>query len=107
MNRETLERYAKRLALGLAALAVAATPSFAQTTIDLCATTGTVAMAAKLVDHPGEQLLVYRDDGTVSILADRNAEDSDTARKRYEHPTYRANRRLTSTGSNLIAVAGI
>ena len=70
-------------------------------------TTGTVAMAAKLVDHPGEQLLVYRDDGTVSILADRNAEDSDTARKRYEHPIYRANRRLTSTGSNLIAVAGI
>jgi len=44
MNREIFERYAKRLALGLAALVIAATPSFAQTTYDLCATTGSVTM---------------------------------------------------------------
>jgi len=44
MTRETFSRCAKRLAFGLAVLAIAATPSFAQTTIDLCATTGTVTM---------------------------------------------------------------
>ncbi len=41
MNRTTCIQYAKRLAFGLAALALAAAPSFAQTTVDLCATTGT------------------------------------------------------------------
>jgi FtsP/CotA-like multicopper oxidase with cupredoxin domain len=40
MNRKTLLRHAKRLALGLAALALAATPSFAQTTVDLAAVEG-------------------------------------------------------------------
>lgn len=43
MNRTTCIEHAKRLALGLAALALAATPSFAQT-FDLCATTGSVTM---------------------------------------------------------------
>ena len=43
MNRKTCIHTAKRLALGLAALALAATPSFAYT-VDLCATTGTVTM---------------------------------------------------------------
>ena len=43
MNRTTCIEHAKRLALGLAALALAATPSFAQT-YDLCATTGSVTM---------------------------------------------------------------
>ena len=37
-------RYAKALAFVLVAFAVAAVPSFAQTTYDLCATTGTVTM---------------------------------------------------------------
>ena len=44
MNRTTCMKHAKRLALGLAALAIAATPSFAQTSYDLCATTGSVTM---------------------------------------------------------------
>ena len=44
MNRKTCMKHAKRLALGLAALAIAATPSFAQTTYDLCASDGTVTM---------------------------------------------------------------
>ena len=43
MNRTTCMKHAKRLALGLAALAIAATPSFAQT-YDLCASDGTVTM---------------------------------------------------------------
>ena len=44
MNRTTVRTHAKRLALGLAALALAAAPSFAQSTYDLCATTGSVTM---------------------------------------------------------------
>ena len=44
MNRKTCMKHAKRLALGLAALAIAATPSFAQTSYDLCASDGTVTM---------------------------------------------------------------
>lgn len=44
MNRTTCIEHAKRLALGLAALALAATPSFAQT-YDLCASDGTVTIA--------------------------------------------------------------
>jgi len=49
MNRETFGKYAKRLALGLAALAIAATPSFAQTTYDLCASDGTVTIGAATI----------------------------------------------------------
>ena len=48
MNRKTCEKYAKRLALGLAAIAIAATPSFAQT-YDLCATTGSVTIGTATV----------------------------------------------------------
>ncbi len=44
MNRTTCITQAKRLALGLAVLAIAATPSFAQIEIDLCATTGSITM---------------------------------------------------------------
>lgn len=45
MNRTTCIRNAKRLALGLAVIALAAAPSFAQTTtIDLCASDGSVTM---------------------------------------------------------------
>jgi FtsP/CotA-like multicopper oxidase with cupredoxin domain len=51
MNRTTCIQHAKRLALGLAALALAAAPSFAQTTIDLCATTGTATVTTG-VDVP-------------------------------------------------------
>ena len=42
MNRKTCNQYAKRLALGLAALALAATPSFAQ--VDLVALEATATM---------------------------------------------------------------
>jgi FtsP/CotA-like multicopper oxidase with cupredoxin domain len=48
MNRTTCMEHAKRLALGLAALALAATPSFAQT-YDLCASDGTVTIDGVVV----------------------------------------------------------
>jgi hypothetical protein len=68
---------------------------------------GSIAMASKLLDHPGEQVLSYRPDGTVRIWGDRNASDSPKALARYAHPFYRANARLTSSGSNLGVLAGV
>jgi hypothetical protein len=52
---------------------------------------GAVALWGKLADHPGEQVLVYGEDGTVALWGDLRAEDSPLARKRYEHPFYRRN----------------
>jgi len=68
---------------------------------------GSVAVASKLLDRPGEQMLCRRDDGTVSIWADRKAKDTPEARKRYSHPFYKANQKLTATGSNTVNLAGI
>ena len=68
---------------------------------------GAVAIAAKLLDAPGEQLLSYHEDGGVRIWADRNAEDSAVASERYVSPLYRANRKLTGSGYNLNALAGL
>jgi len=44
MKTTIRSEFAKRLALGLAALALAAAPSFAQTSYDLCASDGTVSI---------------------------------------------------------------
>ena len=68
---------------------------------------GTVAMASKFFDHPGEQLLVFHPDGTLQVWADLNAEDGEAARNRYEEPLYRANQRLTGVGSNLSNLGGL
>jgi hypothetical protein len=68
---------------------------------------GAVAMASKLLDLPGEQLLSYAEDGTVRLWTDRNAVDSPEALARYAHPFYRTNQRLTAVGYNLINLGGI
>jgi hypothetical protein len=68
---------------------------------------GQVALACKLLEHPGEQLLVYTPDGQVRIVADRNARDSDATRARYRHPFYAANRRLGATGYNVHVLGGL
>jgi hypothetical protein len=68
---------------------------------------GAVAIAAQLLDAPGEQLLSYHEDGSARIWADRNAKDSALARERYASPLYRANRKLTGSGYNLNALAGL
>jgi rhamnogalacturonan lyase-like protein len=60
---------------------------------------GHVAMARKLLDHPGEQIFTYRPDGRVTIVGDANAQDSPAALRRYEDPYYSANPR----GGSLIA----
>lgn len=68
---------------------------------------GTVALASKFVNHPGEQVLCYRPDGLIRIFADTNAEDSAAAVWRYNHPFYKANQRLTSSGANLSVLGGL
>ena len=68
---------------------------------------GAVAIAARLLDAPGEQLLSYHDDGSLRIWADRNAEDGALALERYASPLYQANRKLTGSGYNLNALAGL
>ena len=62
---------------------------------------GTVALAAKFMNRPGEQMLVYHEDGRLAMWADVNADDSDAALARFAHPMYAANR-----GSN-VARAGV
>lgn len=68
---------------------------------------GKVACASKLLALPGEQVLAFTRDGTVRIWANEKAVDSERARKRYAHPYYRANQRLTANGYNLINLGGL
>jgi hypothetical protein len=68
---------------------------------------GLAAMASKFIDHPGEQILSYAPDGTVRVWVDRHAHDTPAARRRYAHPFYRANQRLTACGYNLFNLGGI
>jgi hypothetical protein len=68
---------------------------------------GSLAMACKFLDKPGEQVLMWTEDGTVRAYVYTRAEDTDEAVARYTNPLYDANRRLTSSGSNIMALAGI
>jgi hypothetical protein len=68
---------------------------------------GLSAMASKFIDHPGEQILSYAHDGRVRIWVDRNAHDTDAAKRRYNHLFYRTNQRLTACGYNLFNLGGI
>ena len=68
---------------------------------------GTVAMASKFLDRPGEQVLAFEGDGTLRAWADANARDGEEALARYAHPFYKANQRLTSCGYNLCALGGL
>lgn len=68
---------------------------------------GPVALACKVADLPGEQLLSYHADGTVRLWADANARDTPEALRRYRHPAYDTLRRLLSTGYNLPVLGGV
>ncbi|ULL18640.1 hypothetical protein DVH26_31825 [Paenibacillus sp. H1-7] len=68
---------------------------------------GTVAMASKFMNLPGEQILCFYPDGTIRIWADEHAADSDAAKARYVHPFYAASQRLTGVGYNLCLMAGL
>jgi hypothetical protein len=68
---------------------------------------GTVAMASKFLDLPGEQLLMFYPDGRIKIWADANAVDSEEAKARYAHPFYASAQRLTGVGYNLNGMCGL
>jgi hypothetical protein len=66
-----------------------------------------IAMATKFMKHPGEQVLAYYPNGDIKFWRDENAEDGDLALERYRHPFYRANRKLTASGYNIVNLGGI
>lgn len=66
-----------------------------------------LAIASKILDAPGEQILCYYPDGTIRIWGDKNAVDSERARKRYENPYYKLCQSLTGTGYNLSNLGGL
>jgi hypothetical protein len=68
---------------------------------------GLAAMCCKFTSHPGEQILSYDENGKVRIWRDRNAEDSETAEKRYRSSFYKTNQKLTGVGYNLFTLGGI
>ncbi len=68
---------------------------------------GPIALASKIIDHPGEQVLTYARDGTLRLWADANAEDCDAASRRYQHAYYQMCQRLTGQGNHLFLLGGI
>jgi len=68
---------------------------------------GLAAMASKFTSRPGEQILSYSKDGKIRVWADRNAIDSERAKKRYAHPFYKINQKQTGNGYNLFSLGGL
>jgi len=68
---------------------------------------GSAVMASRFMDRAGEQVLTYDKEGVLRVWADRNAEDGDAARRRYEHPFYQANQRLSASGYNVVNLGGL
>jgi len=68
---------------------------------------GTVAMASRFMELPGEQLLCFYPDGTIRVWADANAADSGQALARYRDPFYENSQRLTGVGYNLCLMCGL
>jgi hypothetical protein len=68
---------------------------------------GLTAMASRFTSHAGEQILSYSKDGKVKIWYDASAKDTPAAKKRYDHPFYKVNQRLTGCGYNLFNLGGI
>lgn len=68
---------------------------------------GHSAMASKFTNLPGEQILSFSKDGKLKIWADKNADDTPEAKKRYEHPFYKVNQKQTGNGYNLFTLGGI
>jgi hypothetical protein len=62
---------------------------------------GHVALAGKLLQLPGEQLLLWRPEGEVSVVADADAMDTDFALARYANPFYELGARPRSALSGL------
>jgi hypothetical protein len=68
---------------------------------------GTVALVAHVLDAPGEHIVSFDKSGSVKIWRDANARDSAESRRRYDHPFYKANIRLSACGYNLVNLGGL
>ncbi len=68
---------------------------------------GLAAMCCKFLDHPGEQVLAFDRAGIVRVWVDKNARDSEAARKRYVTNYYYTNQRMTACGYNLFSLGGL
>lgn len=73
----------------------------------ICNIGGSVALSGKLLDKPGEQILVYGEDGYIRIWYDENAEDSNMAKMRYENPYYEKAMAVMGNGYNWCILGGI
>ena len=68
---------------------------------------GKVAMNTKILDFPGEQVMVYAPEGKVSIYRDVNARDCQRAKQRYASPYYIRNQYARNIENNLCMHGGI
>lgn len=68
---------------------------------------GSVALASKFLDRPGEQLLTVDREGTIRIWADTEAVDSELALARYRHPFYALSQRASACGNHLHLLGGL
>ncbi|MDB5083519.1 MAG: hypothetical protein JWN30_405 [Bacilli bacterium] len=69
---------------------------------------GRIVMASKIINHPGEQLLIYHKDGKVQIWADVNAsEDTPEALKRYSNPFYKFNQKYPTKDYVMCMLGGV
>ena len=73
----------------------------------ICHFGGKVAMNTKILDAPGEQVMIYYPDGTVKIFGDVNAEDSDAALRRYGTSYYQRNQYARNIENNICMHGGI
>jgi len=68
---------------------------------------GCVALSGKLMEIPGEQMIVYSEDGTISMIHDENAHDSVFAEDRYGDCFYKHAQKLSGNGYNWCILGGI
>ena len=73
----------------------------------ICHLGGKVAMNTKILNFPGEQVMLYYPDGTIRIFRDKNAVDSETAKKRYQLPFYLRNQYARNIENNICMLGGI
>jgi hypothetical protein len=68
---------------------------------------GKVAMNTKILDFPGEQVMVYGPDGKARVFRDVNARDCDRAKMRYALPYYERNQYARNIENNICMHGGI
>jgi hypothetical protein len=68
---------------------------------------GSVALSGKLIDRPGEQMIVYSPFGSISLWHDGNARDCDEALARYANPFYKKALSVSGNGYNWCILGGV